>query len=449
MSEWQQFRLNELCKITSSKRIFSREYVDSGIPFYRSKEIIEKALGNPITECLFISEKRFREIHKKFGSPKEGDILISSVGVRTGIPYLVKKKDDEFYFKDGNLIWIKCLSELLNSSFFLYWLKSNLGQESLESVMIGSAQPALTIVGVSELYLKIPDIQEQKEIAAILSCLDAKIENLRKQNETLERIAQTLFKHWFIDFEFPNEKDEPYRSSGGAMQSSALGEIPVGWHVGKVGEEVETLGGGTPLTKEISYWENGDIAWYSPTDLTKAKTLFSIDSEKKITELGLKNSSAKLFPKYSLLMTSRATIGEIAINTRKASTNQGCITIVPSRKFSIYYLHGWLLTKIRKIKVLASGSTFPEISKSIFINLEFIVPNPDILVRHKQAIEPIYKKVENNIFQIQTLTKTRDTLLPKLMSGNFRPSPNLSPGEEDRSGAERRELPIATGKPRQ
>jgi len=116
MSEWKKFRLNELCKVTSSKRIFSHEYVSSGIPFYRSKEVIEKAFGDLITEILFISEERFREIKKEFGSPKEGDILISSVGARSGIPYLVKKEDGEFYFKDGNLIWIKEFSKTLNGT---------------------------------------------------------------------------------------------------------------------------------------------------------------------------------------------------------------------------------------------------------------------------------------------------------------------------------------------
>ena len=117
-------------------------------------------------------------------------------------------------------------------------------------------------------------------------------------SEVLEYIAHLLFKHWFIDFEFPNIDGKPYKSSGGAMFTSELGEIPEGWYFSRIGNEVETVGGGTPSTTEPSYWENGDISWYSPTDLTKAKTLFSIDSEKKITNLGLQKSSAKLFPNY-------------------------------------------------------------------------------------------------------------------------------------------------------
>jgi type I restriction enzyme S subunit len=204
------------------------------------------------------------------------------------------------------------------------------------------------------------------------------------------------------------------------MFVSELGDIPEGWKVSTIGDEVETVGGGTPSTTEPSYWENGDIPWYSPTDLTKAKTLFSIDSEKKITKLGLQKSSARLFPKYSLLLTSRATIGEVTINTKEACTNQGFITIISNTKFSVYFLYGWLLTKIGVIKQLASGSTFPEISKTNFRGLDFLIPASNILEKYEHLIKPIYTKIETNIFQIQTLTKTRDSLLPKLMSGQLR-----------------------------
>jgi hypothetical protein len=240
-----------------------------------------------------------------------------------------------------------------------------------------------------------------------------------KQNETLEEIARSIFKHWFIDFEFLNADGKPYKSSGGVMVRSELGNIPEGWRVSTIGSEVETVGGGTPSTSEATFWENGDIPWYSPTDLTRSKTLFSIDSEKKITKLGLQKSSARLFSKYSLLLTSRATIGEVAISTKDACTNQGFITIIPNLKFSVYFLYGWLSTKIPTIKLLASGSTFPEISKSNFRGLDFVVPSGQILKDHEILISPIYKKIENNIFQIQSLTKTRDTLLPKLMSGQL------------------------------
>ena len=126
------------------------------------------------------------------------------------------------------------------------------------------------------------------------------------------------------------------------MVRSELGDIPEGWRVSTIGNEVETVGGGTPSTTEPSYWENGDIAWYSPTDLTRSKTLFSIDSEKKITKTGLQKSSAKLFPKYSLLLTSRATIGEVTISTKDASLTKALLLLFPMKNLaSIFYMDGF------------------------------------------------------------------------------------------------------------
>jgi type I restriction enzyme, S subunit len=305
--------------------------------------------------------------------------------------------------------------------YLLYLLLSKEIQYEMKIRASGSTVEHLNMLDIRNLKLpNLPSLKVQQEIGDTLGNLDAKIDNLRRQNETLEEIARSIFKHWFIDFEFPNPDGKPYKSSGGAMVRSDLGDIPEGWQVSTIGSEVETVGGGTPSTTEPSYWENGDIAWYSPTDLTRSKTLFSIDSEKKITKTGLQKSSAKLFPKYSLLLTSRATIGEVTISTKDASTNQGFITIIPNEKFSIHFLHGWLLTKIGIIKLLASGSTFPEISKSSFRGLDFLIPLAEVLEKYDLILNPIYKRVENNIFQIQTRTKTRDALLPKLMSGQLR-----------------------------
>jgi type I restriction enzyme S subunit len=284
----------------------------------------------------------------------------------------------------------------------------------------GGSRRAITKGNIETFEIPLPPLNVQKEIAKTIQNLNGKVENLRKQNEILEAIAQTLFNHWFVDFEFPNADGKPYKSSGGTMEPSELGDIPSGWRVGNLGDEVETLGGGTPSTKEPDYWVDGDILWYSPTDLTKSNTLFSLGSDKHITKLGLEKSSARLFPAYSILLTSRATIGEITINTKPACTNQGFITILPNEKFSVYFLHGWLLTQINLIKQLASGSTFPELSKSTFRKFLFLIPAPRQLENYDQAINPLFQKTENNTRQIQILTQTRDVLLPKLMSGKLR-----------------------------
>jgi type I restriction enzyme S subunit len=145
-SDWRDVEVGQACDITSSKRIFAHEYVDNGVPFYSSKDVIDKALGTYLDTTVFISEARFIEIANKFGYPITGDLLLSSVGNRAGIPYVIKD-EGRFYFKDGNLTWFKDFKGL-NSYFLCHWLKSSIGQSALNSIMIGSAQKALTISGL-------------------------------------------------------------------------------------------------------------------------------------------------------------------------------------------------------------------------------------------------------------------------------------------------------------
>jgi len=393
-------------------------YVESGIPVIRGSNLTLGTERFVADEFVYVSEETASRLERSLARPN--DIVFTKKGtigqtglVPTDLPY-------EVYLISSNQMKLTVDESLADPIFVYYYVSSEASKNKIRKDSEFTGVPKTNTKYLREFPIYLPPLQKQHQIANILDSLDRKIENLRKQNETLEAIAQTLFKHWFVDFEFPNEDGKPYKSSGGAMERSELGEIPAGWHLGKLGEEVDTLGGGTPSTTTSEYWENGDIPWYSPTDLTRSKTLFSLGSEKKITKLGLEKSSARLFPKYSLLLTSRATLGEITINTQDACTNQGFITIIPNERFSVYFLYGWLLTQINLIKQLASGSTFPELSKSTFRNFSFLIPDSVLLTKYNHVIKPLFQKIENNIRQIQSLTKTRDVLLPKLMSGQIK-----------------------------
>ncbi|MBQ0137918.1 MAG: restriction endonuclease subunit S, partial [Kurthia sp.] len=153
---WKTSKLGDLVEILSSRRVFYSDYVESGIPFYRSKEVIDFAQGNFYEPELFISKEKFEELTAKNGYPLNGDILISAVGERAGIPYVVKNLG-EFYFKDGNVIWIKSSCELSND-YLSYWLKSFVGIETLNSLFIGSAQKALTIIGLKNIEIQLPPL---------------------------------------------------------------------------------------------------------------------------------------------------------------------------------------------------------------------------------------------------------------------------------------------------
>jgi type I restriction enzyme S subunit len=198
MSDWKEYRLGDIADITSSKRIFYSDYVASGIPFYRSKEIIEKAKKENVSTELFISNERYNDIKNKFGVPYDGDILIAAVGERAGISYYVRN-DGDFYFKDGNLIWFRNFKNNISSEFLVYYFNSYVGQQILESTMIGSAQKALTIIGLKGIEVNFPTLPEQYSIVSILRSLDDKIDLLQRQNKTLEQLAETLFRQWFIE----------------------------------------------------------------------------------------------------------------------------------------------------------------------------------------------------------------------------------------------------------
>ena len=218
MEEWKEFRLGDVCTITSSKRIFANEYQNYGIPFYRGKEIIEKQKGEKVSNELFISKDKYDDIKKKYGVPSEGDMLLTSVGT-IGIPYIVQ--DEIFYFKDGNLTWFQNFNGI-NNRFLYYWFFTPFAKSLIDSKAIGSTQKALTIDTLKKFEIKLPSINEQKRIVSILKSLDDKIENNRKINENLEQQAQALFKSWFVDF-------EPFRDQ--PFVESELGMIPEGWRV--------------------------------------------------------------------------------------------------------------------------------------------------------------------------------------------------------------------------
>jgi len=254
---WVEKELGGVVTISSSKRIFLSDYVTSGIPFYRSKEVIEKQKGNDVSTELFITEEKFLSIKGKFGAPSKGDLLLTSVGT-LGVPYLVQA-GEIFYFKDGNLTWFRDYDGL-EARFLYYFFLSSTGKERLNEITIGSTQAALTIAGLKTIPVYLPPLPEQKAIADMLSSFDEKIELLREQNKTLETPAQTIFKEWFVTFNYPDLSacgSLAQADATGEMVDSELGEIPKGWRAGNLLEVFDLIGGGTPKTSIDAYWNGG------------------------------------------------------------------------------------------------------------------------------------------------------------------------------------------------
>lgn len=195
--------ISELCRVTSSKRIYRSEYSDDGVPFYRSREVIERFNGREVSTDLFISEERFEAIKSKFGAPEVGDLLLTSVGT-LGIPYIVGA-DERFYFKDGNLTWFRC-GNLLKARYLYYWLLSPQGKAELVKARIGSSQAAYTIQLLKKMEVACPRPAVQQRIADILSGYDELIENNNRRMTLLEEAIHLLYREWFVYLRFPGHE---------------------------------------------------------------------------------------------------------------------------------------------------------------------------------------------------------------------------------------------------
>lgn len=408
--KWKKVKLGEVCDITSSKRCHLSERTKNGIPFYCSKEIILKFRGEEVRNSDFISQELYDDIKDKYGVPKKGDLLITTRG-SIGIPYLYKESD-EFYFADGNLTWLKNFSDRLLPKYLYYWLLTEKGIYKINAIAKGTAQKALSIADLKLMEIVIPNVSIQYKIVAILSAYDDLIENNRRQIALLEEAASRLYKEWFVDFHFP-----------GHEQVKIVDGVPEGWVEKYINEICDTIGGGTPSTKVKEYYDGGTVRWVTPTDITQNSSIILLDTAKKITEEGLQHSSAKLVPPYTILMTSRASVGYFALCRHEVCTNQGFISCVPkSENYRMYLLYN-LMNRVDEIRNKAGGSTYLEIKKTTFRNMKILLPHMKLLKLFNEYIWNILKDLQKKEMQNHLLQEARDRLLPKLMSGEIEVRP--------------------------
>ncbi|MES5130850.1 restriction endonuclease subunit S [Lactobacillus iners] len=402
METWKTMTLSDVCYISSSKRIFAKEYQSSGIPFYRGKEIIEKHNGISISNKLFISSERYEEIKNKFGVPLEGDILLTSVGT-LGIPWLVDK--EKFYFKDGNLTWLRN-NELITPRFLYYWLITSQAQNQINSKCIGSTQKALTIEILKKFYITFPDIKTQKKITSIIESIELKIDNNRKINKNLEEQAQAIFKSWFVDF-------EPF----GGIQPSEMQFIPL-QELCKV-----VTKGTTPTTLGKSFTSTG-------INFIKAESILdnhSIDSSKfafidEETNALLKRSVIKA---NDIVFTIAGTLGRFAMvdnSVLPANTNQAVAIIRPDEtKVTPAYLYSFFIGNwhdeyySKRIQQAVQAN----LSLTTIKSLPIAVLKNTTMNNYEKLVSPLFALMKNNEEENRRLSKLRDTLLPRLMSGEL------------------------------
>ena len=313
-----------------------------------------------------------------------------------------------------------------NDPKFAFYFLKNFDFTSFDS---GSVQPSLNRNFLNPALIEIPSVDEQKAIAHILGTLDDKIELNQKMNQTLEEIAKAIFKSWFVDFDPVRAKAEG-RPTGlppeisdlfpNELVESEIGEIPKGWEVKTIADLADCVGGATPSTKNPEFWEGGKHTWTSPKDLSGSKSIHLLKTDRKITEAGLKKISSGLLPVGTVLLSSRAPVGYLALTTEPTAINQGYIALKPQSGIYNYFLFHWCESNLDEIKNRASGTTFAEISKAAFRPIPAIEPSNSAMKKFHHFVSPIYERVLVASKEMETLAELRDTLLPKLISGELR-----------------------------
>jgi type I restriction enzyme S subunit len=257
--------------------------------------------------------------------------------------------------------------------------------------------------------LPVPTLDVQLRTVAVASAYDDLIENNRRRIALLEEAARQVYREWFVCLRFP-----------GHEHTRIVDNIPEGWQRKKMSNICESVGGGTPSTLRPEFWDDGEITWVTPTDITQNDCLALLDSEKKITEAGLKNSSAKMLPSETILMTSRASLGFFGLVDREVCTNQGFISVIPHEENLRMYLLQNLISRREEIIGKASGATYKEINKSTFRDLDIVIPPPTIVEEFQLFAYDMLKQTRLLKKQMEKARAARDLLLPRLMSGEIR-----------------------------
>jgi len=414
MAAWPTKRMDDLCEITSSKRIFAADYVSEGVPFYRGREITEKYKGNlDVSTELFITEEKFAAIERKFGAPILGDLLLTSVGT-LGSVYVVKA-GDRFYFKDGNLTWFRNFKGL-DSNFLYYWIGSPQGKAELQKCTIGSSQSAFTIVLLKGIEIELPPVPVQQRIAVILSAYDELIENSQRRIKILESMARGLYREWFVHFRFPGHENHP-------RVASALGAIPEGWAVKEMQEIADVIdclhskkpaeceGGHGILLQLNNIGEGGKL------DMREQFRVSAEDYRLWISRIELRFGDCVVTNVGRVGAVAQIPEGVVAAPGRNMTAIRARTGKLTPTYLIEYLLSPHMTSEVAKRKDL--GTIMDSLNVKGIIRLQVPCPPYEVMQRFDEAVRPIRRRIELLVQQIQNLRRTRDLLLPRLLSGQI------------------------------
>ena len=399
--EWKEVRLGDVCTRVCSggtPKSTNLSYYGGEIPWLNTKEIDFNR--------IYSTEKTITDSGLNNSSAKwivPNTVTVAMYGATAGKSCIVKVP----MTTNQACCNLTINDEVADYEFVYYTLKND--YTTLASLANGGAQQNLNAQIIKDYVLQMPSLADQRRIASILSSLDRKIELNNKINADLEEMAQAIFKNWFVDF-------EPFKN--GKFVDSELGMIPEGWKVGRLDEIADVVGGSTPSKAKPEYYTQKGIAWLTPKDLSNHPAVYTSRGVIDITEEGYNSTSTKLMPKGTILFTSRAPIGYISIAQNDICTNQGFKSLVP-KKAGTCFLYCFLKYVTPEIENKSTGSTFKEASGSLMKSLQVIMPEQKVFEDFETIVSPLFARIESLEKENSRLSSLRDTLLPRLMSGEL------------------------------
>ena len=307
-------------------------------------------------------------------------------------------------------------------------LRSAFIQHCIRTWATTTVQATFNLRDLAKLPIPIPPTETREAIAQILGALDDKIELNRRMNTTLEAMARALFQSWFVDFDPVCAKLDGRKPAGldpettalfpAHFQDSTLGHIPQGWEVCSLADKIELLSGGTPKTSEPDYWD-GDIPWYSVKDAPSETDVWVIRTEKRVTKLGIANSAAQILPEGTTIISARGTVGKLALIGTPMAMNQSCYGVRGTKGYGDFFTYYALRAATAQLQQRTHGTVFDTITRQTFETLDCIFPPANLTIAFDSAATPLLAQIRANLHQSRTLATLRDTLLPKLLSGDL------------------------------
>ena len=392
MSEWIETELGQIAEVQTGpfgSQLKNEQYITGGTPVIT----VEHIKGFRIIDFKYPSVKNEDKERLSKYVLKEGDIVFSRVG-SVDLSAYVQRHQNGWMFS-SRMLRVRPEIGIVDARFLSYFFRQSKFRDYILNISVGATMPSINTKILETAPISYPPLAEQHSIAEVLSSLDDKIDLLHRQNKTLEQMAETLFRQWFVE------------------------NVDISWNEMSLYDAIELIGGGTPKTDINEYW-NGDICWLSGGDIADGHKGFVLTTEKKITEAGLKNSSTKLIPKYCTVITARGTVGKYCLLSKPMTFSQSNYGIKPSFDNCYFFTYLLISYSVEELEAAAYGTVFDTITTSTFKDHKVKLPDIIKIQQFELTVAPLFEKMLNNSSQVSKLVDIRDALLPKLMNGSIR-----------------------------